>query len=254
MRRNLALLAQDYGARALTPFQTAIDINVTWEGMARCAAQTQCYFIDSCRQASWTMQKQLDDPAVSLISPVFGVANDRDAPRFMATGPARSAYGMSDGVTMFTDILIESLKRGARKNRGRWVVTTQRLSEALCCAMPDLAEDDPTNPTRKLVRQVLGAISEYEKSLIVLKLRGARVRQRAKEGRCEGAKPYGFYEGEEAIVERMKSLRSSGMGFDRIAAQLNADGLKPRGGERWHGLVVNRILTGKGRAAEAKNA
>ena len=49
---------------------------------------------------------------------------------------------------------------------------------------PDLVEDDPTNPTRKLVRQIMGAIAEYEKSLIVLKLRGARMRMRAKAGRC----------------------------------------------------------------------
>ena len=41
------------------------------------------------------------------------------------------------------------------------------------------------------------------------------------------------------------------MGFDKIAAQLNDEGIKPRAGDRWHGLVVNRILTGKGRAAAA---
>ena len=56
-----------------------------------------------------------------------------------------------------------------------------------------VVEDDPANPTRKLVRSILGAVSEYEKSLVVLKLRGARVRMRVKKGRCEGAKPYGFY-------------------------------------------------------------
>ena len=70
---------------------------------------------------------------------------------------------------------------------------------------------------------------------------------RAKEGRCEGRKPYGFYEGEQATIERIKDLRAEGMGFDRIAARLNEEGLKPRTGKRWHGLVVNRILTGKGR-------
>ncbi|MCU1329554.1 MAG: hypothetical protein JWN34_4924 [Bryobacterales bacterium] len=37
------------------------------------------------------------------------------------------------------------------------------------------------------------------------------------------------------------------MAFDKIAAQMNAEGLRPRGGERWHGLTVNRTLTGKGR-------
>jgi len=34
------------------------------------------------------------------------------------------------------------------------------------------------------------------------------------------------------------------MGFDRIAAALNAEEFQRRTGKRWHGLVVNRILTG----------
>jgi DNA invertase Pin-like site-specific DNA recombinase len=113
-------------------------------------------------------------------------------------------------------------------------------------AEPDLMASDPT---RILMRQLMGAVAQYDKSQIVLKLRGARMRMRAKEGRCEGRKPYGFYDGEEAVIERMNALKASGLGFDRIAAQLNAEGLKTRTGARWHGLVVNRILTGKGRKA-----
>lgn len=104
---------------------------------------------------------------------------------------------------------------------------------------PDLLQDDPT---RKLMRQFMGAIAEWEKSMIVRKLRAARTRIRAKEGRCEGRKPYGYFDGEMAVIERMKALRTDGMGYDRIAQQLTAEGLKPRRGRRWHGIVINRIL------------
>jgi DNA invertase Pin-like site-specific DNA recombinase len=114
---------------------------------------------------------------------------------------------------------------------------------------PDLLQNDPS---RKLMRQIFGAISEYEKTMIVLKLRGARVRQKAKTGRCEGAKPYGELPGEVEVIERMKALRATGMGFDRIAAALNAEGIRPRRGARWHGLTVNKILTGKGRTVKSK--
>jgi hypothetical protein len=47
----------------------------------------------------------------------------------------------------------------------------------------------------------------------------------------------------------MNARRATGLGFDRIAAQLDAEGLKTRTGARWHGLVVDRILTGKGKKA-----
>src|SRR6516164_5725480 len=100
-------------------------------------------------------------------------------------------------------------------------------------------------PTRILVRQMMGAVAQYEKSQIVLKLRGARMRKRAKEGRCEGRKPYGYYEGEAAALERLKALRAEGLGFDRIAARMNEEGISTRTGKPWHGVVVNRILTGK---------
>jgi DNA invertase Pin-like site-specific DNA recombinase len=114
--------------------------------------------------------------------------------------------------------------------------------ELVSVAEPDLMANDPT---RILVRQMMGAVAQYEKSQIVLKLRGARMRKRAREGRCEGRKPFGFYPGEALALERTKSLRAEGLGFDRIAAKLNQEGVSTRTGRPWHGVVVNRILTGK---------
>ena len=106
-------------------------------------------------------------------------------------------------------------------------------------AEPDLMANDPT---RVLMRQLMGAVAQYDKSQIVAKLRGARMRKRAKEGRCEGRKPYGFYPGETDVIERMKALRAEGLGFDRIAAQMNAEGIETRTRGKWHGVMVNRIL------------
>jgi DNA invertase Pin-like site-specific DNA recombinase len=118
--------------------------------------------------------------------------------------------------------------------------------ELISVAEPDLLQDDPS---RKLMRQIFGAIAEYEKTMIVLKLRGARMRTKAKAGRCEGAKPYGAFPGETAVIERMRALRASGMGFEKIAVQLNAEGIKPRRGEKWWGKTVDKILSHQGKRA-----
>lgn len=107
-------------------------------------------------------------------------------------------------------------------------------------AEPDLMA---TDPTRILMRQLMGAVAQYDKSQIVLKLRGARMRKRAREGRCEGRKPFGYYTGEANALERIRALRNEGLGFDRIAARLNADGVPTRTGKPWHGIVVKRILS-----------
>jgi DNA invertase Pin-like site-specific DNA recombinase len=116
----------------------------------------------------------------------------------------------------------------------------KRGFELVSVTEPDLLQRDPT---RILMRQVFGAIAQYEKAMIVAKLRGARERVKAKAGRCEGRKPYGYFEGEAETLQRSQELRSEGMGFDRIAERLNAEGYKARTGGRWHGLVVNRILS-----------
>ena len=52
---------------------------------------------------------------------------------------------------------------------------------------PDFFTED--TPTAILVRQVLGAIAQFEKASAVAKLAAARKRKREREGRCEGRNP-----------------------------------------------------------------
>jgi hypothetical protein len=72
--------------------------------------------------------------------------------------------------------------------------------------------------------------------------------------RGQGRKPYGYYEGEEAVIERMRWLKAAGMGYDRIAGQLNGEGVKPRAGDRWWGKTVNNILQQAGPQEREKQA
>ena len=112
-------------------------------------------------------------------------------------------------------------------------------------AEPDLCS---TDPSRILVRQIFGAIAQYDRAMITLKLRGARERMRAREGRCEGSKPFGTKPGEADSLAMMKSLRAAGLSCDKIADALNANniparrkGVKNYSG-LWLGCTVNRIL------------
>ena len=111
--------------------------------------------------------------------------------------------------------------------------------EIVSVAEPDLCSDDPS---RTLMRHVLGAFAQYERAIIVQKLRGARQRNRAKNGRCEGRKPFGARPGESGTIDRMTTLRKAGMAVDKIAATLNDESAKPRAGERWYATSVYRVL------------
>lgn len=103
------------------------------------------------------------------------------------------------------------------------------------------------DPTRKLIRQVLGAVSEFEKSVLVLKLRAARERKRARGERVEGVKPFGYFPGESVIIDRMRALRRKPKKGDRksfaeIAAILNGEGIPTRSGRPWAAQTVGGIL------------
>ena len=144
-------------------------------------------------------------------------------------------------------VLIEKLDRLARDLMIQETIIGDLRKygfDLISATEPDLLSDDPS---RVMFRQFMGAIAQWEKTVIVQKLRGARQRAKAKHGRCEGAKPYGTLRGEAEVVERIRELRAKGLGFDRLAAQLDKEGIKTRRGKRWHGTVVNSILTGKRR-------
>jgi len=109
----------------------------------------------------------------------------------------------------------------------------------------DLTSSD--DPTRRLIRQVLGAVAEFEKNVLVLKLRAARERKRARGERVEGVKPYGHRPAERAIVERMRQLRRKHVKGRRasiasVAAQLNAEGHRNRAGRAWSPQMVHHVL------------
>lgn len=140
-------------------------------------------------------------------------------------------------------VLIEKLDRLARDLMVQEIIVADFKRKGLSIisvAEPDLCSDDPS---RVLMRQIWGAFAQYEKSTIVLKLRGARVRARATYGSCEGRKPYGSGgDGEAFVIERIQSLRADGMAMDKIAEYLNDKGHKSQSGGKWYGSSVRNVL------------
>lgn len=109
----------------------------------------------------------------------------------------------------------------------------------------EMAADD--TPTGKLIRQVLGAVNEFDKSSIVEKLRASRVAARQKHGRCEGRKPYGSRPGEAEGLELMLASQREGLSLAQIAVRLEAAGIPARGSQKagpkpWARSSIAKIL------------
>ena len=90
-------------------------------------------------------------------------------------------------------ILCESASRFARDTVVQelgYKMLRERGLELIPVDSPEHFQDDSDNPSRELVRVMLGAVSTFEKKGLVLKLKKARDRKRAETGKCEGRKPY----------------------------------------------------------------
>jgi hypothetical protein len=80
----------------------------------------------------------------------------------------------------------------------------------------------------KLIRQILGVVSEFDKAMTVAKLKGARDRVRRIRGKCEGRKAYAERVGGRSWSATARQLRG---GPDRRPQSLRkiAVGLAERG-------------------------
>lgn len=163
--------------------------------------------------------------------------------------PGSSAYHRLEENGVRT-VIVERADRLARDLMVQEVIAGQFVkigARILTADGVDLTSSD--DPTRRLIRQVLGAVAEFEKNVILLKLRAARERKRARGERVEGVKPYGFLPAENAIIERMRQLRRKPpkgrrLSVAAVASELNAEGHRNHAGREWSPQMVHHVLKG----------
>ena len=112
--------------------------------------------------------------------------------------------------------------------------------------------DDPTDPSRKLIRQVLGAVAEYERAMTALRLRAARDRKQARGeyagfgSPALGTRSVGGQlvpdDDELQVIARIFALRAEGASLPQIVRVLTDEGLRPKRGGTWHPTTVSRVL------------
>jgi DNA invertase Pin-like site-specific DNA recombinase len=117
------------------------------------------------------------DAAVSGADPIDARTAFTDIMAFCGNGGPKVVLVENAGRSA-RDLIVQLTGHGMMKKAG---------IELIPVAAPDFFTD-PT-PTAEMVRQILGAVSQFEKANLVAKLKHARDRKRAETGRCEGRKP-----------------------------------------------------------------
>jgi DNA invertase Pin-like site-specific DNA recombinase len=108
---------------------------------------------------------------------------------------------------------------------------------------PDFFTED--TPTAVLVRQVLGAIAQFEKASTVAKLAAARKRKREREGRCEGRKPLSETRPEVvALARKLRRRRPKGgrLSLREVAKALATEGYFNERGKPYAAKSVASML------------
>ena len=108
-----------------------------------------------------------------------------------------------------------------------------------------IAADSPTaflddTPTAKLVRQLLGAVSEFDKTMLVAKLKAARDRKLAKGQKCGGRKCYA--EAKPELVTLARSLAAERLSLRKISTELATHGHRTARGVAYSASAVKAML------------
>ena len=173
-----------------------------------------------------------NDPAVSGADPI------ESRPGFAALLARIAGNGVRT-------VVVETANRFARDLMVQEVgfARLKQLGVTLVAADSPTAFLDDT-PTAKLIRQLLGAVAEFDKAMTVAKLKGARDRKRKATGKCEGRKSHA--EMNPAAVAEAKRLRSAGaMTLRAISARLAALGHTNAGGKPYAAASIRSMLGGK---------
>ena len=105
---------------------------------------------------------------------------------------------------------------------------------------------EDTSVSGTMIRGILNCISQYEKDVLVEKLRAARERKKREGMKCEGRKAFGEKAGEEKTLAELKKLirkprKAPARSYQKVADVLNEKGIPTRYGKKWSGSSVRQI-------------
>jgi DNA invertase Pin-like site-specific DNA recombinase len=116
----------------------------------------------------------------------------------------------------------------------------------------EVPRDDPDDPVKTALRQMIGVFAQLERGMIAARLRSGRLLKAERGGYAGfGSPPYGTqcvngelapHPIEHRAIERAVALRSSGASLRTIAETLTAEGYPPRRTDRWHPETLRRMF------------
>ena len=184
------------------------------------------------------------DAAVSGADPVQSREGFAEMLQYMLGNGARTIL-VEDASRFARDLIVQETGYQMLKAKGIDLVAVDS---------PDSFVSD--TPTAELIRQILGAVRQFEKATLVLKLRAARVRIRRVKGRCEGNPAWASVS--PAVIEAARAAHSQGLTLRNVSAVLAKAGMLSKSGKPYGAQSVQAMLDtreqGAARRAKRRSA
>jgi DNA invertase Pin-like site-specific DNA recombinase len=143
------------------------------------------------------------------------------------------------------DLVLQEQLLAELHRRGKQLASVDATEHASLTYSPD-------DPTRALVRRMLGSIAQYEREVIRLRLMAGRERKKMDGGYCGGAPPFGYVAvrgelvkipGEQLVIRTILKQRDSGKSLRQIAAHLESAGMPSRAShKKWRPDTIRVII------------
>lgn len=195
----------------------------------------------------WCKQHDHRIVAVTADEGVSGTVQAEDRPG-LADALALIRHGRAEGLVVAR---LDRLARSLAVQEAALAVVWRHGGTVFSVDQGEVVEDDPEDPMRRAMRLMVGVFSELERATITARLRARRRMKAEQGGFAYGAPGFGHRaenrdlvpdDEEQATLVRIAELRSAGCSVRAICRQLEAEGRRPKRGQRWHPGSLNRIL------------
>lgn len=156
--------------------------------------------------------------------------------------------GKADGLVVAR---LDRLARNLTVQEGTLAKLWALGGTAFSVDLGEVAQDDPDDPMRTALRQMVGVFAQLERGMIAARLRAGRRQKAEQGGYAFGAPPFGYraedgqlvvVPEEQATIRRAAELRENGQSLRSIASTLEAEGRRPRRSIHWHPRTVAAVL------------
>jgi DNA invertase Pin-like site-specific DNA recombinase len=186
--------------------------------------------VSSCaRSLGFEIVREYYDAAVSGADAVDTRAGFNDMLTYMLGNGARTII-VENASRFARDLIVQETGYQMLKARG---------IELIAADAPESFLSD--TPTAALIRQILGAVAQFDKTTLVNKLRGARERKRAATGRCEGNPAW--IPVTASVIDVARSYHAQGMSLRQVSAKLADGGMRAPSGQPYGAQSIKQMLT-----------